>query len=340
MIVKVCGMGDTAIMHQLSALEIDMLGFIFYPQSPRYVEGRIDPHEIEKLPFSIRKAGVFVNANETTILQKAEDFNLDTIQLHGSESAKLCESLKSKGLNVMKAFNLNKKNDYATYAPYCDFFLFDTPSEKHGGTGEKFDWSLLDTYKGEIPFLLSGGIGPDDAEEVKQIKHPKLAGIDINSKFEIAPGVKDVEKIKKFLQLLPPNPLKGEQSATSQASHMHHGPSPILFGYAKQMRVNPTEAEDFLWKQLSGPDFKYWRFRRQHPVSYFIADFYCHKAKLIIEVDGGYHKIPIQYKYDSSRDHELEEFGLKVIRFTNEQVLFDIENTMEKIEFIVKQRIK
>jgi phosphoribosylanthranilate isomerase len=338
-IIKICGMGDTAIMHQLAKLPVDMLGFIFYPRSPRYVPGKIEPDELAALPANIAKTGVFVNEEERTIEQLAEQYHLDTLQLHGSETPEMCQKFKAKGFRIIKAFNLSKNNDFEAYAPHCDYFLFDTPSEKHGGTGAKFDWSLLDTYQGNVPFLLSGGIGPNDAEEVLNINHPKLAGIDINSKFETEPGFKDIDQIKEFLQYFPPSPLKGEQDTTYNASHMHHGTSPILFGFAKQMRANPTDAEEFLWKQLTSKDFKHWRFRRQHPISYFIADFYCHKAKLIIEVDGGYHKIPKHYQYDSNRDHELEEFDLKVLRFTNEQVLFDIEITLQKIEKEVKQRI-
>lgn len=199
MIVKVCGMADAEIMHQLAKLKPDMLGFIFYPRSPRFVEGKIDPAELRKLPSSILKTGVFVNANLNDILEKASIYQLQAIQLHGSESIELCQSLHEKGFVVLKAFNLNKKNDYEAYAPYCNYFLFDTPSEQHGGTGEKFDWSLLESYKCEIPFLLSGGIGPNDAEEVLQINHPMMAGIDINSKFEMAPGIKDFGKIESFL---------------------------------------------------------------------------------------------------------------------------------------------
>ncbi|MBN2805777.1 MAG: phosphoribosylanthranilate isomerase, partial [Prolixibacteraceae bacterium] len=129
----------------------------------------------------------------------AQQFHLDALQLHGSETPELCQKLKAKGFRIIKAFNLSKQNDFEAHAPFCDFFLFDTPSEQHGGTGAKFDWSLLENYQGKTPFLLSGGIGPDDAEEVLQIQHPKLAGIDINSKFEISPGIKDTKQIERFI---------------------------------------------------------------------------------------------------------------------------------------------
>jgi cyclase len=119
---------------------------------------------------------------------------------------------------------------------------------------------------------------------------------------------------------------------------MHYGAEPILFEFAKNNRLKPTDAEDFLWKHISGSKIGV-RFKRQHPIAYFIADFYCHKAKLIIEVDGEYHNIPSQHEYDSNRDFELEELGLKIIRFSNEQVLFDIENTIQKIKIETENRI-
>lgn len=209
--IKICGMADAAIMHQLAELNISMLGFIFYPKSPRYVVDKIQPNEIDKIPDTIQKVGVFVNTPSEEIIKLANEYHLDTIQLHGSESQDLCAELKISGLRVWKAFNLTKQNNFKDYEKYCEYFLFDTPSEKHGGTGEKFDWSLLDRYKGSKPFLLSGGISAKDAEEVKQIHHPQMAGIDINSKFEIQPGIKDFELIKKFIKELVPSDLpKGE----------------------------------------------------------------------------------------------------------------------------------
>lgn len=360
MIFKICGMGDPVLMHQLAQLPVDMLGFIFYPRSPRYVVGKIEPAEIAKLKEEINKVGVFVNESEAAILKLANEYHLDTIQLHGNETPELCKILKENGFVVIKAFNLTKNNNYEEYSPHCDYFLFDTPSEKHGGTGAKFDWTLINDYKGKTPFLLSGGIGPDDAEELKQINHPQMAGIDINSKFEVEPGIKDLNLIKQFITPLPPKGGVGNYGIDSFAQfinetnqtfsddsnkdhktvkNMFYGAQPILFDLAKQLRLNPTGAEDFLWNQLSTVKIKGVRFKRQHPILYFIADFYCHRAKLVIEIDGGYHQIPSQYEYDINRDYELAEFGLKVLRFTNEEVLFNIENVLGKIEEEINQRI-
>jgi cyclase len=121
--------------------------------------------------------------------------------------------------------------------------------------------------------------------------------------------------------------------------NMFYGALPIHFELAKQLRNNQTEAERFLWEHLKYINIKGIRFKRQHPVLYFIADFYCHKAKLIIEVDGGYHNLPEQYLYDKSRDVELEELGLKVIRFTNEEVMNNIELVLKTIENEIEDRI-
>ena len=122
-------------------------------------------------------------------------------------------------------------------------------------------------------------------------------------------------------------------------SNMFYGALPILFELARKLRDHQTEAELYLWSQLEHLKYLNVRFKRQHPVLYFVADFYCHKARLVIEVNGGYHDIPEQYKYDKEREHEIEELGLKVIRFTNEQVLFHIENSLKVIEEVIKERI-
>ncbi len=202
MILKICGMGDTVRMHQLAAMPVDMLGFIFYPKSPRYVVGKIDPVEIAKLPQHSDRVGVFVNAEIDEIHEMVESFFLTAIQLHGTESTELCRQLKAEGYTLLKAFNISKENDYKAYAPHCDYFLFDTPSTLHGGTGQKFDWALLENYKGTTPFLLSGGIGPDDAEALKSINHQQFAGIDVNSMFEVEPGIKNILLLEAFLNAL------------------------------------------------------------------------------------------------------------------------------------------
>jgi len=155
----------------------------------------------------------------------------------------------------------------------------------------------------------------------------------------------NIDENKKIITT--PNPLKGAFSDDANFSdgtksplgdlgvevggNMFYGAAPILFEFAKKMRKNPTEAEAVLWTYLSNKQRDF-RFKRQHPIKYFIADFYCHKAKLVIEIDGGYHQLPEQYEYDKNRDYELEELGLKVLRFTNEQVFFNIENVIKDIE--------
>jgi very-short-patch-repair endonuclease len=133
--------------------------------------------------------------------------------------------------------------------------------------------------------------------------------------------------------------LQPKSPSVDLGVNMFYGAPQILFEFAKKLRNEPTEAEDLLWEQLSKRRMLDIRFKRQHPILYFIADFYCHKAKLVIEFDGGYHNLPLQYEYDFNRDSELDRLGLKVIRFTNEQVLLDIENTLESIENELKQRL-
>ena len=199
MIVKVCGMRDGDNIREVEQLSIDWMGFIFYPKSSRYVS------EVPAyLPTKCKRVGVFVDASTDEITKKIHDFSLNAIQLHGNESPEQISHLLSltNHLSIIKAFNIATAEDLkstASYTGLADYFLFDTKGPSVGGNGEKFDWSVLDSYEGETPFLLSGGIGPDDAARVSSFRHPKCAGIDLNSKFESAPAFKDVTTLSRFL---------------------------------------------------------------------------------------------------------------------------------------------
>ena len=200
-------MREAENIREVEALGIDLMGFIFWPKSSRYVSERP-----AYLPTRCKRVGVFVDEDAETIKKIAEDYALDYIQLHGSESPKQIShllTLSPPHLSIIKAFNIATTEDLEATKPYegiVDYFLFDTKGKSVGGNGEKFDWSVLDDYVGETPFLLSGGIGPDDAGRVKAFHHSKCIGIDLNSKFEIAPALKDVATLRRFLRALKMNP--------------------------------------------------------------------------------------------------------------------------------------
>ena len=197
--VKVCGMRNADNIREVEMLGIDMMGFIFWPKSSRYVSKRP-----AYLPQKCKRVGVFVDEDMETIKKIADDYALDFIQLHGHESPEQIShlSLLTPHSSLIKAFNIATKEDLDATVPYeglVDYFLFDTKGKSVGGNGEKFDWRVLEAYNGDTPFLLSGGIGPDDAERVRSFHHPKCIGIDLNSRFEIEPGIKDIVKLKTFL---------------------------------------------------------------------------------------------------------------------------------------------
>ena len=198
--VKVCGMRDAENIREVEALGIDLMGFIFWPKSSRYVSERP-----AYMPQTAKRVGVFVNEDIKQVKRIAEEYSLDVIQLHGSELPDYIRQLGSvcgDTIATVKAFNIATAADLdatKSYEGIVDYFLFDTKTPIPGGSGVQFDWSLLADYVGQTPFLLSGGIGPDDAERVCAFSHPKCIGIDLNSRFEISPGLKDVEKLKKFL---------------------------------------------------------------------------------------------------------------------------------------------
>ena len=195
MIIKVCGMREADNIHEVETLGIDMMGFIFWPKSSRFVTQRPD-----YLPKRVKRVGVFVDEDPEQVKRLAVDYDLDYIQLHGQESPSYIFQLG--GLHIIKAFNISTAEDLLQAQPYegiVDYFLFDAKGKSVGGNGEKFNWDVLSAYNGSTPFLLSGGIGLDDATNVKAFHHPKCIGIDLNSRFELAPGLKDVAKLKEFI---------------------------------------------------------------------------------------------------------------------------------------------
>lgn len=197
--LKVCGMRDAENIKELIAVKPDYIGFIFYAPSPRFIE---EPPAID-IPSSIKKVGVFVNAEIEYIEEKAKAFKLDLIQLHGDENPEFCGKLKAKGYAVIKAFGINERFEFSItehYKSVCDYFLFDTKSEKRGGTGTKFNWNLLNKYDNALPFFLSGGIDLNNTAFIKTITQEQfnIHAIDVNSRFEIEPALKDIEKVSQL----------------------------------------------------------------------------------------------------------------------------------------------
>ena len=200
MVIKVCGMKHAGNIRELDKLKPDMTGFIFHPSSPRFADA-----VPEYMPASSLRVGVFVNSDTDYILYKVREFGLNLVQLHGNESPEQCRAIRSKGIDIIKAFQLNADNADTITAPYeglCRYYLFDTPCAAYGGSGKTFDWALTQSYHGNTPFLLSGGIRPESLEQILSFCHPSFAGIDINSGFETAPGLKDTEAIAKFIKRL------------------------------------------------------------------------------------------------------------------------------------------
>ena len=196
MIFKVCGMKYQENIRKLQELAVDWMGLIFYPKSPRFVK-----HPLEFDNKTPKRIGVFVNADADYIETKIHKYALQGIQLHGNETPHLCNQLRRNDLLVIKVFSIDPSFDFASTLPYAedvDYFLFDTKTPLKGGSGKRFNWSLLQNYDGEKDFILSGGIGPDDVQELKNLQHTRWAGIDVNSRFEVRPGLKDISKLKKF----------------------------------------------------------------------------------------------------------------------------------------------
>jgi phosphoribosylanthranilate isomerase len=203
--IKVCGMRDAKNIEALSQLSVDYMGFIFYSPSPRFVGDSFDVNILKSIPKTIKKVGVFVNETLKEVERTAEKYKLDCIQLHGNEIPDYCNALKEKKYTVIKAFKGDEASltcETAAYRFACDFYLFDTPTPMYGGSGRKFDWSILKQQKLYNQFFLSGGISLEDVEQIKNIDIPGIYAIDLNSKFEISPGLKDIVKIKQFVKAI------------------------------------------------------------------------------------------------------------------------------------------
>ena len=207
-------MRDADNIRDISALEVDMIGLIFYPPSPRYVQqfssgAGIIPDYAPDMGKTPLRVGVFVDDMPQNIVTRVYNYKLDYIQLHGNEPRETLENLRATidpdikpKIKIIKAISVSSAEDIKKYKEYvgaADLFLFDTKCKTVGGSGELFDWQVLQAYDGDVPFLLSGGIGPDDAERIQNFHHPKCIGIDLNSKFEIEPALKDLEKLKQFI---------------------------------------------------------------------------------------------------------------------------------------------
>jgi len=204
--IKVCGMTLPAQVIALEEMGVDLAGFIFYEKSPRYVGHKISPEKMKQIKGKIGKVGVFVNKEYDELMKTVDAYRLDMVQLHGDESPRFCEKV-SNYVTVIKAFRLSDDDPLdwmlKPYDDTCDMFMFDTLGSGYGGTGKKFDWAVLKKYLVDKIYFLSGGIEEGDTEDLKEFaNHPsaaKLFAIDINSKFEISAGVKDMIKVRQFI---------------------------------------------------------------------------------------------------------------------------------------------
>ena len=210
--IKVCGMKEPENIRQLAELEVDYMGFIFYPQSKRFA-GSLEREMLASLPGSIKKTGVFVNEVMAAIVDKVINYQLDAVQLHGDESPEFCGMLQKLLLNVrglkrielIKAFGLFAGfnfNDLPAFRGKVDYFLFDTKALEYGGSGITFDWSILKEYTLPTPYFLSGGLSSENISKISRFTDHRLYCLDLNSKFETEPGIKDIGKLRSAFQLI------------------------------------------------------------------------------------------------------------------------------------------
>ncbi len=200
--VKVCGMTDPGNVQAVCKYQPDYIGFIFYHRSVRYVGSEPDPELFSSVPKDVSKTAVFVNEHYEKMVEISDKHGIGVLQLHGMESPETCKALRIHGKTVIKVFpgdQLENERLLSDYSGAADYFLFDTPVISHGGSGRKFDWSILGRLRSEVKFFLSGGISMSDIELLKSIDRPSFYAVDINSRFETEPGIKDPEMAGKFI---------------------------------------------------------------------------------------------------------------------------------------------
>ena len=203
LLVKVCGMREADNIRRVETLQPDYMGFICWEGSRRYV-----PQPPGYLPTACRRVGVFVRPDVETVMRRILSLGLDAVQLHGQETPEFCRQIRQasqaegRAVEIIKAFSIAPEQSFPSteeYESVCDYFLFDTSCPTVGGSGQRFDWEILRQYEGHTPFFLSGGIGPDSLEALRRFSHPRWAGVDLNSRFELSPGIKNVEQLARFI---------------------------------------------------------------------------------------------------------------------------------------------
>lgn len=208
--LKVCGMKFRENLEEVARLGPDFLGFIFYEKSPRYMAGNLSPEDLKPLPKKIKKVGVFVNASIQYVISNANDYGFDFVQLHGEEPIDYCKTVFEADVSIIKVFHVDKQIDWEQLKPYEDYvtyFLFDTKSKAYGGTGKAFDWQALNGYNLSTPYILSGGLDLANTADLNHLKVQPFA-IDVNSKFESAPGLKEIGAVKKLKEMMMIKPMK------------------------------------------------------------------------------------------------------------------------------------
>jgi len=210
--IKVCGMRDSGNIIELAQLKPDYLGLIFYSQSRRFA-ANLDKGILSSLPDTIKLTGVFVNETIDEVINKIDEYDLNAVQLHGSESEMYCKQLRDlqsvrlpfRKIEIIKAFGISPGFDFNQLTQFndvVDYFLFDTKTTEHGGSGIAFDWQILNQYSGSKPYFLSGGLSPENISEISKLAPEQIYGIDLNSKFELEPGVKDINSLKSVFELI------------------------------------------------------------------------------------------------------------------------------------------